>query len=179
MKTPLLRLFAFGILMFVPCLAWAKTSLIPIPAGMSARDLTGDGRPEKILKLWRENYNAHGYYVLIFLEDGTPPSVIGILPHNQTTPQNSLETRQGADCVVRDFRLMVDENATTLVQAEKSTETADYSASAPVIFAYYTLKHNKDGAAGSPAFSFEWIKTQTSTRPYCDVNEAFERERVF
>jgi hypothetical protein len=83
----------------------------------------------------------------------------------------------GADCLLRDFRLVQDNGkaSTRLIVAEREFGDS-FVSPGTVHFTYYDLTENKDGLVGWPALYFKAVKTADSKQPYCDVNDAFDKE---
>ena len=154
--------------------------MIEIQPGLTKTDLNGDGKEETLLKVWRENFNAHGYYVLMFLQGDAsknqPLSIIGIENKDEKTIESSIETDQGADCTVADYRIFLSGKITYLIAAQKPVDKDGYDALLPVSFNIYKLEYNEEGAPGTPEWLFKYIRTTQTKQTYCDVDEAFKTE---
>jgi hypothetical protein len=94
--------------------ASGKITLSAIPIGISRIDLDGDGHLEVVVRAWRENFNAHGFFVLSFYSEDperqalvkgrSAPAALGVIPVERgdgTVFATSISTDQGAECVVR------------------------------------------------------------------------------
>ncbi|MCF8204979.1 MAG: hypothetical protein K9J82_07895 [Methylotenera sp.] len=127
----------------------------------------------------RENFNAHGFDVLTLYQP--MPSVRGepaswqIVPAFDAQGEHlTLAASGGADCLLRDFRLLqpVGRSGATLIIAERALGDS-YASPAPVTFRFYRLRRNDAGEVGRPGLYFEFDHEQTSAQPHCDVGEAF------
>ena len=130
----------------------------------------------------RENFNAHGFDVLTLYQP--MPSVRGepaswqIVPAFDAQGEHlTLAASGGADCLLRDFRLLqpVGHSGATLIIAERALGDS-YASPAPVTFRFYRLRRNDAGEVGRPGLYFEFDHEQTSAQPHCDVGEAFGHE---
>lgn len=129
--------------------------------------------------LRRENFNAHGFDVL-FVHSAGPseaPAVQQLVPFfKQDGESVSLRTHEGADCVLRDFRLTVTpESEPVIVVAERELHES-YFEERLVRFREFALRHNPEGIPGRPWLYFEESHSWHSEHSYCDVGEALKRE---
>ena len=126
--------------------ARAADVLVAIPDGISRTDLDGDGRQEIVVRAWRENFNAHGFFVLSFYFEqpdrqvsvgGRPsPASLGVIPIERSDREgfaNSVLTEQGAECMLRDFRLLRSRGDVMQLRAERRLGT-EYNHAQPVLF---------------------------------------------
>lgn len=129
--------------------------------------------------LRRENYNAHGFDVL-FVHSAGPaesPEQQQLVPFFKKDGESvSLRTHEGADCVLRDFRLRVSlESDLVIVVAERELRTS-YFEELPVRFREFTLHRNPENLPGWPSLYFEETRSWQTESSYCDVGEALMRE---
>ena len=129
--------------------------------------------------LRRENFNAHGFDVLFVHSAGLSesPEVQQLVPFfMQDGESASLRTHEGADCVLRDFRLTVSpESEPVIVVAERELHES-YVEELPVRFRELTLHRNPEGVPGRPSLYFEESRSWQSKSSYCDVGDALQRE---
>lgn len=129
--------------------------------------------------LRRENFNAHGFDVLFVHGAGLSesPEVQQLVPFfMQDGESASLRTHEGADCVLRDFRLTVSpESEPVIVVAERELH-GSYVDELPVRFSEFTLHRNPEGVPGRPSLYFEESRSWRSKSSYCDVGDALQRE---
>lgn len=183
------RMLAIIVLgMFVlPHQGWgeAPDRWLVIPPGISHMHLTGNKQPDTIIKAWRENYNAHGFFVLTFLNavtgnsNDSPLNIITIQdgengPHANDT---SISTSQGADCVLTDYRLLKQGKHIFLVKAARAYGDS-YVSAEKVTFSFYRMQRNREGTPGQPEYAFVKFAEQQSAQPYCDVGDALDKETL-
>jgi hypothetical protein len=186
MKRLLFWYVACGMLSAVPGIRYAQAAaqadVLKIDNGENR--LTLDGQPALVVRAWRENYNAHGFDVVTFYvraKDGAGAS-LQLLPLFAAAPGDGKEryeitTSRGADCQLRDFRLVRDPSrqSTRLIVAEREFGDA-FTAPGIVHFTDYDLVRNADGVPGWPPLYFKAGRRTDSQQTYCDVNEAFDKE---
>ena len=163
--------------------AFPGMEVLTVREGPSNLQLKGEGPPDMVMRAWRENFNAHGFYYYTFYvqhpdsEDGRTrwelvPFVIG------THVENGIATSQGADCVLRDLRVLRPKhppNPATVVIADRELKKT-YADTEAVLFSVYELRKNTDGLPGEPGIAFHRVRTIPAHHKYCDVAEAFEKE---
>ncbi|MBN3789621.1 hypothetical protein [Burkholderia sp. Ac-20353] len=182
----LLKLCALGLVLFSissQVSAQDGNKVIRVANGINRLQL--HGYDAMIVRAWRENFNAHGFDVVsIFVRDGMGNrgqswSVVPIFrPHNGDDHEElHVMAGGGADCQLHDFRLLVNANGepAQLILANRDAGTS-YASAANVRFDYYVLAENTDGSPGHPPLYFEWKKSASARKQYCDVNRAFDRE---
>lgn len=129
--------------------------------------------------LRRENFNAHGFDVLFVHSVGPAesPEQQRLVPFFKNDGESvSLRTHEGADCVLRDFRLTVaPESGLVVVVAERDLHES-YVEELPVRFREFKLQRNPEGTPGRPSLFFEETRSWQSKSGYCDVNDALQRE---
>lgn len=65
---PLLLLLLYSLSHLAPAIAGDEPSMIiDLKEGINYIDFNNDGRKDMVVKAWRENNNAHGYYMYVFL----------------------------------------------------------------------------------------------------------------
>jgi len=136
-------------------------------------------------RAWRENFNAHGFDIVTLYMRNKVDGKLGawnLVPifsrqKDGEKEQFELTISGGADCQLHDFRLLVatDNRPVQLIIARRDLGES-YADAATVHFDYYTLAENADGDPGWPSFYFKAQKTMQARVPYCDVNEAFDKE---
>jgi hypothetical protein len=162
-------------------------AVIPLHAGRNAVDLLGTGGSGTIDVADRENYNAHGHHIALFqvnapryADDSTSADEWQIVPFfgkNMDADEEVFRTVEGADCILRDLRILrrTSGGPVTVVIAERALERS-YADPAAVQFQFYELRTNAIGGIGHPSYYFERTRVVEAKRPYCDVDDAFDRE---
>lgn len=133
----------------------------------------------RITVLRRENFNAHGFDVLFVHSAGSPDGapVQSLVPFFEEGNESaSLSTREGADCVLRDFRVTVGPAMEPVVVVAERELGASFIDEHPVRFREFTLRRNPEGTPGRPWLYFEASRSWESANSYCDVGEALQRE---
>jgi len=157
--------------------------VLALNEGPNSLQLKGWAPPDMVMRAWRENYNAHGFYYYTFYvqhpdsEDGRTrwelvPFVIG------NHFENGIATSQGADCVLRELRVLRPKqspNPVTVLIAEREMK-GTYADTERVTFSVYELQMNTRGRPGEPGIAFYRVRTIPARRRYCDVEDAFVRE---
>lgn len=129
--------------------------------------------------LRRENFNAHGFDVLFVHSSNSPevPAAQGLVPFFSEDGETAhLSTREGADCLLRDFRLKLMPDAEPVVVVAERELGESYIAEHPIRFREFELRRNAEGIPGRPALYFEESRSWQSEHSYCDVGEALQRE---
>ncbi|ACD66527.1 MAG TPA: hypothetical protein DEA57_02755 [Sulfurihydrogenibium sp.] len=155
-----------------------------ISNGLNYLDLDGDGEKDIIVKGYRNNISAHTFSVISFylsrkIDSQEKSNIkrldiisIGQLPDKE---EYQLFTHEGADCILRDFRLVKIKNSKKvyLIKAERYLSgEKTYADKDTVKFTIYELQYDDT----DDRFSFNKINEFRATRKYCDVNEAFKQE---
>lgn len=163
-----------------------SSAVIPLHAGQNAVDLLGTGRPGAIDVTDRENYNAHGHHLALFqvrapryADDPKSADEWQLVPFfaSDTAAEEIFHTIEGADCILRDLRILrgTPGRPVTVVIAERALGRS-YADSEAVQFQFYELRTNASGVVGYPSYYFERMRVVEAKRPYCDVDDAFDRE---
>jgi hypothetical protein len=84
-----------------------------------------------------------------------------------------LEIRKGADCVVADVRLLVNDGKLKVLHAARRGEWSDKK---KVTFTVYAIVENEAGMPGIPPMFLQREKQIESKVAYCDVNNAIDKE---
>ena len=155
--------------------------------GPNAIDLLGDGTPSQVFVAWRGNFNAHGHStVAIYLRARS--DLDESLPDWQIVPrfggpgidesggEELLGTTEGADCTLRDLRIVAHPGAAAELIVARRELGRSYADSAATHFDYYRLARNGEERIGRPPYYFDFVRTVDAHRQYCDVNLAFEQE---
>jgi hypothetical protein len=166
----------------------AESALVTIPIGISHIDLDGDGRQEMIVRAWRDNFNAHGFFISSFYSDDPDrqalvagralPAALGVIPIERADTKEfvaSISTEQGAECLLRDFRLLRSDQRILLVEAQRRKGDG-YDDRQSVLFTIYQIRKNEDGLPGLPDAYFSSLDQYQTERTYCDVTDAFDAE---
>lgn len=159
--------------------------VVPLTDGPNRVDLNGDGKPDLVWLAWRDNGNAHGSDVFTFMlsnptryYNDRPWLIIPVYDSIGKNERDSYNTSMGADCVLRDLRLLRSKNdpkaPVILVSGEREFGET-YADVRPVTFVVYRLVYDSE-AVGWPPFYFQASRTIRSRGKYCDVNDAFYRE---
>ena len=163
------------------------SAVIPLHAGQNAVDILGTGGPGTIDVADRENYNAHGHHIAVFQVHAPryandPRSadewqVVPFFDSETAVAEEIFHTVEGADCILRDLRVLrgAPGRPVTVVIAERALGRS-YADSAAVQFQFYELRTNAAGVVGYPSYYFERTRVVEAKRPYCDVDDAFDRE---
>lgn len=162
----------------------AGLKVLPVDNGVNQITLLGE--PAMAVRAWRENYNAHGFDVVSFyVRDKAAGEkafwnvvpVFGQVAKADAAERLEITVGGGADCVLHDFRLLHsdDDKHVMLVIAQRDMGDS-FADAAPVHFTWYDLAKNEDEAPGEPWLSFRQTRTTLATKPYCDVEEAFDKE---
>jgi hypothetical protein len=162
----------------------AGLKVIPVDNGVNQLTLLGE--PAMAVRAWRENYNAHGFDVVSFyIRDKTAGEkafwnlvpVFGQAGKSDGGERLEITIGGGADCVLHDFRLLRsdDDKRVMLVIAQRDMGDS-FADPAAVHFTWYDLAKNEDEAPGEPWRYFRQTHVTQATKPYCDVEEAFDKE---
>jgi hypothetical protein len=144
--------------------------------------LTLAGKELLAVRGWRENFNAHGFDTVNFYlhaPDGTWHLVPVMVPAAKGLPaeQAGVGASGGADCQLRDFRLIDARGGkpAQLILADREFGES-FADAATLHFDYYELAENTEGVVGDPLYWFRHVKHVDAPKPYCDVNDAFDKE---
>lgn len=166
---------------------WSADARTPVFAGYRDVPLTNGIHSRHVagvrliaVRAERLNYNAHDFSVYSFYaHDGSDAgSLLLAVPFfggPETTEVESVNTENGADCVLRDVRLLDDGKQARLVIAQRDFGQS-YADAAPVHFDVYRFEHNTDRLPGFPPYDFRFERRIEAKRPYCDVEQAFHDE---
>jgi hypothetical protein len=156
-------------------IAWSTA----IANGLSYIDLNGDGEKDIIVKGYRSHISAHRFSVISFYlvkkianQKRLDIISIGQLPDKE---EYQLFTHEGADCVLRDFRLIKIKNSEKiyLIKAERYLPPEKTYAEKDIVeFIIYELQYDDI----EDRFFFNKIGQFKTTKKYCDVNVAFKQE---
>jgi hypothetical protein len=154
--------------------------------GVNAVDFGPAGTHGTVLLGWRENFNAHGFGVATFYLKN-PKGAVSVLQRDDMLglvsvwdglkEELTVTTSGGADCVLRDFRLLISNQhkPSLLVLAVRKMDES-YVEENSVTFKTYTLKQNIEQMPGPPTYYFDLTEQRTARRKYCDVEKAFHDE---
>ena len=182
----LVMLLASSSSLFAQAPSWplANAKVIHLPEGPSRVDILGSGRPGLVVRGHRENFNAHSFDYFTFYV--TYPDSEGQLMRWDIVPfevgeqfQPGFATSQGADCVLRDLRLLKPDRrfptAMILITADRDAG-ASFAAEERVTFTLYEVQTNPTGLPGEPGIYFAPSDQFQPAQRYCDVEEAFRKE---
>ncbi len=147
-----------------------------LPWGITRVDLDGDGRQDMIVRSWRENHNAHGFsvYDVFVWKEKTLHRVV--LPKGKGGGYAlSIASVQGADCVLRDVYLAHRQGRAMLILAERPLGQG-YAAAETVTFSLLRVEELKEAVPGTPRFVLTKAEQKHTSKPYCDVDDAFRAE---
>jgi hypothetical protein len=166
-------------------------AVIALHRGINSVNAGLDGQAATVVMGHRENFNAHSFNVVTFYLTPTGPQTDSANPWPQlnivglfdTHPDGSFAESQfvtvggGADCVVRDFRLLRSAAGLppALVVATRSV-VHSYADPDPVTFRFYKLMLNTTEDSGAPKYWFKLVETRLADKQYCDVGDALSRE---
>ncbi|AVP97699.1 hypothetical protein C7S18_11035 [Ahniella affigens] len=122
----------------------------------------------------RENFNAHDFVVTFFVvqdRDDPEPQWRLVPVFEQHREQTQLSSRQGADCVLTDFRVAQVDGVVHLWRADRELGEG-YADPQPVRVRHYVLERNAHDTPGRPRYYFEWLATSVDDEPACDVGDA-------
>ena len=175
-------------LLFSKCLAFVHpasaadaTPVIPLPYGITKTALLRNGLPGIVALAWRANDTAKGCGVLtVYVEKITTEDdqhALHLVPIFRGDKESfEITTAGGADCQMRDFRLVrTEEGNIQLILAERPVGAGSAS-DEKVAFQYFDLDQNVAGSTGKPQYYFASTKTVAAKSKYCDVNDAFKAE---
>jgi hypothetical protein len=182
------RLVSFAVALTLSCLAsaadYSKYRLVRIGNGLNAVDFTGDAIPDLVVSARRDNFNAHGFDVVslyVRVRDGRRADQLHLVPlfYKDRSEKFELTVWGGADCQLRTFRLLVgpSKDSAALIVANRDPGQS-FADAARVTFTYLELKTNTEGIPGFPPYYFEETSVRTSSRDYCDVNDAIIGEAI-
>ncbi len=177
------RVFFALVLAGIATLIAQTRAPLPLKNGPNVVDVLGDGSPAQIMVARRDNGNAHGYSLFtayVQAPDEGDNKRWQVVPFEDAAAKNagyreSLSTQEGADCVLRDVRVIPQPKGGVEVVVATRDFGESYAASAAVSFDHYRVMHG-DGIPGEPTFYFKLSGSQKSRRKHCDVNEAFDQE---
>jgi hypothetical protein len=181
-----LRCFALLAVVASSTVAAEGAGLKVVPVDNGINQLTLLGEPAMAVRAWRENYNAHGFDVVSFYvrDKATGEKafwnivpVFGQAAKGELSERLEITVGGGADCVLHDFRLLRsdDDKRVMLVVAQRDMGDS-FADPAAVHFTWYDLSKNEDEAPGEPWLYFKQTRVTQATKPYCDVEEALDKE---
>ncbi len=164
-----------------------RAGAIQLRNGTNPTDLLGNGTESQVIVAWRGNYNAHGFSTATFLVHATSDlgdstgiwQIVPFLggPNDGATGREQFTTMEGADCTLRDIRVVMLDTMPVSVTIATRDFGASFADSAPVRFDRYILTRNNEGMVGLPPFYFAHAGFEMAKRWYCDVNQALAVER--
>ncbi len=135
-----------------------------IPEGITEIDFDGDGTKEIIVKAWRGNFNAHGFYMIsVYKEDG---GRLLLIPNHDNPIFRTLHT---ADCTARDYFFLKQSNNIHLIEVMPQNSQTRFFVSG--------LFENKQGIPGWAEWYFEPLHTHSSNKKYCNLLEALNENK--
>lgn len=168
-------------LLCLPFLAHAADGFKSIPISNGVTKITLGGRPALAISAWRTMPNPHGFDLVSFYtrEGDSAKDRLDLIPiiskdaKGGDDEKPSISVLGSADCIYQDFRLLrsTDGKKETLVVARN--ETGDKQT---IHFRWYDLTSEENLETGVSDLSFKQVRETTSSKTYCDVNVAFDRE---
>jgi hypothetical protein len=152
-----------------------------ISNGINYLDLDGDGEKDVIVKGYRNNISAHTFSAISFylsrkIDNQKKFRRLDIISiESPDKEEYQLFTHEGADCILRDFRLVKIKSSKKiyLIKAERSLSgEKTYADKDTIKFTIYELQYDDT----DDRFLFNKINELKSTKKYCDVNIAFKQE---
>lgn len=193
---PLCKTVLMTALILPLCATWAATSEVPQPALRPTPKPTGspvalvygqnkivvlkDKLPMTIFVARRPWNSAHEdsvahFYIRAKVQDQPAWAIVPFGPEADLS--YTFGTSEGADCTLRDMRLLRTPSGQLQLIIAQRELGASYVAEMPVRFDYYRLVSREPGEVlNSPDVFFEFIGTGSSHGSYCDVNIAFGAE---
>jgi carbapenem resistance CarG-like protein len=178
-------MLAAGTLILGACMAIAagagKTTAIHVPYGITNLPLTGDGVEAMLVRARRESFNAHDFDVLsIYARVKTAPesdiSLLLVPVWQGKNEAHELSTSEGADCKLKMFRVVAEPDHDLQLVVARRAFGNSYADEGEVTFTWFALKRNQESLPGRPRYYFESTRTEKAKKPYCDVDEAFDKE---
>jgi len=164
----------------------SSATVLSLHNGLNRIDLLGTGQTGEIIVSRRGNGNAHGYSIVMFqvlaraASDGSNRRAWQVIPffggpHDSESGEELFRTSEGADCTLRDLRVVRSSHGhpveVVIGSRDFGTSFAD---SAAVHFDFYELQANAEPLG--PTYLFHHVRTLHAKRRYCDVDDAFDRE---
>lgn len=183
-----------------PLSAWAESPLpkfdpkdmVPLVHGPNWVDLDGDGHKDLVMKSRVTANGSHSFSIYTFHvfakarpfnpgEDKVEllePQIhwYTVLFPDLSPPwgERSVGTFQGADCILRDYRLLTPSGrASLLIEAQRGLGESD-SDPADVTFSVYRLEKGSERALNE--FAFLKVNEFKAQKKYCSVLNAFKNE---
>jgi hypothetical protein len=166
----------------------AESAVVRLHDGSNFIDLLGTGESAFVSVADRENFNAHGHHIAVFeVRARIYPGDAGSAMQWQVVPffggpgdfasgNEVFGTTEGADCTLRDLRIIREPRRPVTVVIAQREFGRSYADSAPISFHYFDLRVNSQGQIGYPSYYFVETHVVQSKRAYCDVDDAFDRE---
>jgi hypothetical protein len=152
-----------------------------ISNGLNYLDLDGDREKDVIVKGYRNNISAHTFSAISFylsrkIDNQKKFRRLDIISiESPDKEEYQLFTHEGADCILRDFRLVKIKNdkKVYLIKAERRlSEGKTYADKDTTKFTIYELQYDDT----DDRFLFNKINEFKAAKKYCDVNIAFKQE---
>lgn len=184
MKNDLCLLILILLLAAAPAQAQEQNRLLEVPNGITKMDLTGDGDPETIIKAERQNFNAHNYFVTLFIwhgsygpeettENGSGYDAIGIETGHDL--EHEITSNEPKECATYGYRLLLQNKKTFLITALiNSTGSSLRCETNTATFKFYNLQNNKSGVFGWTEYYFKDFKQWTTEKKYDNVTSALD-----
>ena len=154
-----------------------RSRITPIHNGITHIDLNGDTKEDVIISSYVDISNSHNsksYTFFILEHSGKREIWQRIVWEVKDKLQMDFNTLEGADCILRDFRLIRFHRRIRpiLVMAEREFGQS-YADKMPVKFTYFHLFKNKDHFPGDAYWKYVPQKVIKSKKKYCDVTKSF------
>jgi hypothetical protein len=162
--------------------ALASATVMPLRNGANTVDLLGNGARASVFVARRKNFNAHGYSAVTFYIHGRAGAGNApewqLVPFFRDTPEMDIvRTDETPGCTLGDLRLVrVRRHAPAAVIVAVREPGASPAEAAPVRFDVYHLQENTKREPGWPRYYFQFERSVAASKPYCDVNDAFQDE---
>jgi hypothetical protein len=162
-----------------------KVQVVPLHWGLNnVKSFMPDGRDVTVLRVWRDNGNAHGYtkFVAMFQGKQKEWSIVGIMSDARLGMADSIEDvpHTGEDNVasVRFARAQVDgTKASLLIVAQRNLSGGrSYYDPSPTTISFYQLLDAQQDGPGTTPFAFRPIQTVHPKTLYCNSDLALTKE---
>jgi hypothetical protein len=156
----------------VTALGWAEAQAEVIkPHGYLTPIKTAAGEITMVHTIIPMN-NAHDVEILGFVKRSENGSATQI-PFELDEYEPFLNIRTGADCKISAARIVRDSGRLRIIYAQRKGEWLDKK---PVTLQLFELAVNNQEAPGTPPMYFMLKKQIDTMKPYCDVNDALDKE---
>ena len=174
----LLRLLFLAAMMMVSCPAWAER--LDLHYGVNEVDINGDGVKDVIVKARFDTGTAHSYDTYIVMiklpKEERHDQEYFKVPREETGNGFDLDTAEGADCIVRDYKFELDAKHQLLVtRYDRDAGTQWCGAGKVTITTYRLLDTSAIQFDAQPPFILQKVKEKRTLKKYESVEQLSER----